>query len=421
MKKEPLFYGWYIVAASVLLMVCNSGILMFGFTAFITPIAMATGWSYAQISLATSLRGLESGALSPLLGAAVDRWPARRLVLTGILIYGLGLFLVSRSNSLASFYIFFVITAFGSSLAVQMVPPTMVARWFRKNVGKATGILAMGNGAGGLMIPLLVILIDTYGWQMALVILAIGLCAIGIPLSFVFRNRPEEYGLLPDGRVKEKTEKPEDSPVSDFSVGAKGALRMRAFWFTGIANVFQVAAASTIVVHLMPYLTSVGLERTYAGMITMLVPLFSLASRIPFGLMMDKFPKKYVMALSIGLISIGAFLFWLIDGSSVWLMVLFAIAFGFGLGGFMPVRVPIYREYFGPRRFATIFGLLSVFNTIGMIAGPPLAGWVFDTRGDYGPTWLILSVIAMAGAVIVLFLPLPPGEQTPITDSPSFG
>jgi len=85
------------------------------------------------------------------------------------------------------------------------------------------------------------------------------------------------------------------------------------------------------------------------------------------------------------------------------------------------VRVPIYREYFGPRSFATIFGLLSVFNTIGMIAGPPLAGWVFDTRGDYGLTWLILSVIAMAGAVIVLFLPLPPGEQTPITDSPSFG
>jgi len=394
---------------------------MFGFTAFITPIAVATGWSYAQISLATSLRGLESGALSPFLGAAVDRWPARRLVLIGIIIFGLGLFLVSRSNSLAAFYIFFILTAFGSSLAIQMVPPTMVARWFRKNVGKATGILAMGNGAGGLMVPLLVILIDTYGWQMALVILAAGLWVIGIPLSFVFRNRPEEHGLLPDGRVEDVTAKSSNLYAPDYSVGVKEAIRMRAFWYAGIATVFQVVAASTIVVHLMPYLTSVGLERSQAGMITMLVPLFSLASRIPFGLLMDKFPKKYVMALSIGLISMGAFLFWLIDGSSVWLMVLFAIVFGFGLGGFMPVRVPIYREYFGPRSFATIFGLLSVFNTVGMIAGPPLAGWVFDTRGDYGPTWLVLSGIAMAGAIIVLFLPLPPGEQTPITDGPSFG
>ena len=77
LKKDKIFYGWYIVAAGILLMVCNSGIMMFGFAAFITPIAVTTGWSYAQISLASSLHGLESGALSPFLGAAVDRWPAK--------------------------------------------------------------------------------------------------------------------------------------------------------------------------------------------------------------------------------------------------------------------------------------------------------------------------------------------------------
>ncbi len=408
MKKISIFYGWYIVAASISLMVLNSGILMFGFTAFVTPIAVTMGWSYAQISFASSLRGLESGALSSLFGVAVDRWPARRLVLIGVVIFGLGLYLLSRSSSLVTFYLFFIITAIGSSLAIQMVPSTMVARWFRRDVGKATGILVMGNGAGGMLVPLLVIMIDRFGWQTTLVFLATGLLALGIPLSFVFRNRPEEHGLLPDGKIEEASPESEEPPVTDFGVGVKEAIRMRAFWYTGIATVFQVVAANAIVVHLMPYLTRVGLERSLAGMITMLVPLFSLASRIPFGVLTDRFNKKYVLSLCIGLIGVGAFLFWMIDGSSVPLMIVFAVIFGLGLGGFMPVRVPIYRDYFGTRSFATIFGLLNVFNTIGMVTGPPLAGWVFDTRGDYGPVWLILSVIAMAGAVIVLFLPSPP-------------
>jgi MFS family permease len=180
---------------------------------------------------------------------------------------------------------------------------------------------------------------------------------------------------------------------------------MRAFWLIGIASFFQMAAMSAVTVHIMPYLTSLGVERARAGMIAMLVPLLSLAVRIPFGLLADKFPKKYVMSFTIGILSVGLFLFRLADGSSFGLMLLFAITIGFGMGGFMPLRPPIIREYFGTKNFGTIFGLTSVFITIGVVVSPPLVGWVFDTLGVYDPAWLVLGFLALAGAIIMLTIP----------------
>ena len=49
---------------------------LYGFTAFMTPIAATFGWSYAQVALASSIAGMETGALNPLVGMAADRWPA---------------------------------------------------------------------------------------------------------------------------------------------------------------------------------------------------------------------------------------------------------------------------------------------------------------------------------------------------------
>ena len=82
-----------------------------------------------------------------------------------------------------------------------------------------------------------------------------------------------------------------------------------------------------------------------------------------------------------------------------------AITLGFGMGGFMPLRPPIIREYFGTQNFGTIFGLTSIFITIGAVVSPPVTGWVFDKWGAYGPAWLTLGSLAIIGALIMLFLP----------------
>ncbi|MFC1887066.1 MFS transporter, partial [Thermodesulfobacteriota bacterium] len=312
MKRPQIFWGWYIVAAGVTLSAYNSGMFVYGFTAFIGPIAATYGWSYAQISLAISLRGMESGTLNPLLGVVVDRWPSRRLVLIGVIALVAGIMWISQATSLTMFYIGFLIMGVGSSLGAYMVPQTSIVRWFRKDVGKASGVLAMGMGISGAFIPLTVRMIDAFGWRQTLVILALGMLAIGTPLSFVFRNRPEDHGLWPDGKPPSNSADADAGASFELSITTGEALKMRAFWHIGLAAMIQMGAVTIVNTHVMPYLESIGVDRTTAGHVAMMIPLTSCFSRFPFGWLCDIITKKYVMALALLLKCIGLILFWFV-------------------------------------------------------------------------------------------------------------
>ena len=99
-----VFYGWWIVGGSFLIALYVGGAFFYGFTAFFEPIADELSWSYAEISFAFSLRGLETGILAPVFGLLVDRFGPRRLIFFGAIIAAGGLILLSRSNSLVMFY-----------------------------------------------------------------------------------------------------------------------------------------------------------------------------------------------------------------------------------------------------------------------------------------------------------------------------
>ena len=72
-KPPEVFYGWWIVFACFIIALYMSGVVFYGFTAIFEPIADEFGWSYTEISIAASIRGLEAGLLAPFVGLLVDR------------------------------------------------------------------------------------------------------------------------------------------------------------------------------------------------------------------------------------------------------------------------------------------------------------------------------------------------------------
>ncbi len=202
-KRKPIriFYGWWIVAASFFVAV-SVGVIFYGFTALFEPIVDDLGWSYTQISLASSLRGLEMGLFAPLTGILVDRWGPRRLIFSGVAINAGGLILLSRATSLGMFYGAFALITIGASACAMTVLMVAVANWFRRKIGIASGIAMCGFGFSGLLVPVIVRLIEVYEWRMALTILALGMLVVALPLSLLFRHKPEQYGLFPDGQVQ---------------------------------------------------------------------------------------------------------------------------------------------------------------------------------------------------------------------------
>ncbi len=414
--KFKLFYGWYIVAAGLLLAAYNASIFAYGWTAFVNPIAATFGWSMTQMSLASSLRGIETGVFNPIWGIAVDRWSPRKLMLFGVICSTLGIFCLSQTRNLAMYYGGFLIMGLGSSLVTGILPQTVIARWFRKGIGKANGVFAMGLGIGGVAVPLVVKIIDKLSWQTTLLYAAMGFLVLGIPLSFVTRSRPEDYGLLPDGKTTDVARRSRLISSSDFGTSVKEAVKMRAFWHLCVVSLFQYGATGTVQLYAMPYLTSLGMSRSTASTVVMLYTLVSLFTRMPMGMLSDIFRKSYMMAVSVALQGAGLFVFWLIGSTSpFWLILLFAIVYGVGLSGILALRVPVLQEYFGIKNFGSIFGLTSIFITVATVLFQPSAGWVYDTYHDYKVWWLAMVAFGVLALIAILTMPAAKKRTEPVT------
>ncbi|MFC1968862.1 MFS transporter [Chloroflexota bacterium] len=403
-KRPKIFYGWWIVGSSALITLYIAGVIHFGFTAVIEPIANEFGWSYTQISFAASIRGLEVSLLAPLIGFLVDRWGPRRLVLAGSILIGLGLLILSRVNTLSMFYVAFIVIATGMSACSTTALNTAVANWFRKKAALAVGIVASGFGLGGLLVPLVTWLTDTFEWRTAMFSLGLGMLIIIMPLTLIIRHKPEQYGYLPDGNANNAVKEGASQTFTasaETNIPARQALRSRAFWYISLAAMCHVFVGGAIVTHVMPYLSSVNIIRSTSSLVALLMPVVSVCGRLSVGWLGDTFGERRVYALGLTLVSVGSLLFSYVSSDSIWLLVPFIIIFSFGWGINATSRMSIIRHYFGRSSFGTILGFSSGIMMVGSITGTPLAGWVFDTWGSYQGAWLAYTAVTLTGMILV--------------------
>jgi MFS family permease len=400
-----MFYGWWIVFACFFIAFYVGGACFFGFTAFFEPIAEEFGWSYTQVSIAFSLRGLEMGILAPIVGFLVDRFGSRKLAFSGILIVGLSLILLGLTTSLVMFYGASVLLALGTSGCATTVLVTAVAQWFRRNVGKAMGIVVCGFGAAGALIPLIVWLIDLYQWRTTLIILGFGGWALGIPLSFVIRHKPEKYGYFPDGETTAGSTARDTDRGGEEEGDFGEALKSGNFWKIGVAEATRIMIITAVVTHIMPYLSSIGMSRSSAAFVTTSIPLLSIIGRFGFGWLGDILDKRHILAGVYSLLGLGTLALSYIHVR--WLILPFLLFFPLGFGGGVSLRGAIVREYFGRASFGRLIGIIMGMAAIGGVIGPSAAGWTFDNWGSYHGIWLAFAGTTAIATVLLLWLKTP--------------
>jgi len=395
-----IYYGWWIVFACFFIAFSVAGVIFYGFTAFMEPIVTEFGWSYAQVSFAASLRGLEMGILAPLVGFLVDRFGSRRLLLLGVIVVGCGIMLLGFTHSLAMFYGAFLLIAFGGGGCTSVVTLTAVANWFDKNVGKAMGIMASGFGASGLVVPLIVWLIAAYGWRKASICLGLSMWMICIPLTFIIRNKPENPNVVQGQATAEALEQPESEPSWTTEMGFAAALKNRSFLWLNLSEVIRMMTLAAVVTHIMPYLSGMGVSRSTSGFIAAAIPVLSILGRFSFGWLGDLFEKSRVMAIAFTSMGLGMLSFSFVGiGGLIYVFLLF---FPIGFGGLAVLRGALLREYYGRHSFGKLMGILMGSSAVGGIVGPTLAGWAFDSFGTYQFIWFSLWILTCIGIFLIL-------------------
>ncbi len=415
------YYGWWLVPATGFTHIITSVPLFHSMGMWFVAMESAFGWNRTQLSLAFAFTRIEGGILGPIEGWLVDRLGTRRMVLIGLTIMGGGFLFMSQVRFLWMFYVAFLIMALGQGIGGWLPLNAMLNNWFNRNRSKAMGWSASVAKFGALwLIPVIAWAVDpqddNLGWSLTAAIIGMVAIALAFPISRIIRNRPEEYGMLPDGeRIEDSAPRSSRpgrpttlAPTTEFT--ASQALRTRTFWLIAIGHGFTSMAIIAIMAHLAPMLTDQGLTLPQAAWVVSTYTVTSMVFQIIGGYIGDSIPKN-----------VGLFIFTMVQAASllvltfateVWMAFAFAALFGIGFGGRSPLTTSIRGEYFGRRSFGTIMGISQVPMNVLLLAAPVFPGYLYDIYGDYTLAFMILAGLNCIGGFLFLLARKPTPPQT---------
>jgi MFS family permease len=391
----------YVILTAFLSLLAIVGFALYGVPFFYDFMSKEFGWSR---TIVTSGNALGKIVVAPLFGFIagwmIDRYGPRKLMMAGVLMTGVALIGLGFMHSLVMFYIFFIFNALGYVFGGPLPCQVLISRWFDKNRGKAMGIAYLGIGTGGALVPLISAGLEkNMGWHYALCGVGILVIIIAFPMSFFLKDPTLES-------VKE-TNKETYVPVREI-------LKSPNFYLLALGSMCSIAAVGGTNQHLKLYLRDLNFTQSQAAHVMSLVLFSSLAGRVLMGWLADIFSRKNVMIL-----------IYIIVGSSIPLLLMpefpgriyfFAVLFGLGLGGDYMIIPLMAGDLFGVRTLGRIMGIILVADGLAESLSPMMVGALYNVvTKSYTVGFIVLICIALAGAVIVSFLPETGNEKEPET------
>ncbi len=395
-------YGWVIVAAGAVI-TCVAAGSMFALPVYLQPMADDTGWSRAGISAAMTVGFLVMGFAGLAWGTISDRIGARPVVLIAAIMLGLGLFISSRANNLLVFQIAYggLVGGAGGAFFAPLMATTLA--WFDKHRSLAVSLVSIGGGVAPMVVtPLASVLISAHGWRTAMLMIAIGACAIIIPATFLIRRGPQAASApqLADSQA----------PLPE-RAGIGAVIRKPQFIVLAATFFLCCGAHSGPIFHTVSYAMLCGASALAAASIYSVEGVAGLFGRVVFGLWADRLGVKRVIIAGLVLQAVGIYTYIYVTQLTDFYML--AMVLGLSYGGVMPLYAVLAREYFGPHVMGTVLGGITMTSSIGMAFGPVGGGWIFDTFGDYHWLYVSSAAIGLAAAAVALTFPKPSAPSLP--------
>ena len=391
-KGDKIFYGWIVVAVSVVIACALNGI-RYSFTVFFKSLEAEFEMPRTATSSIFSVYMILFAVFAFVIGWALDRYGPRLLISLMGLFTGLSLLITSQTTAFWQIFLSYsLLLAMGTGGLIPVLM-AVTSRWFDKYRGLALGITTIGLGLGPLvMAPFAAFLISNLDWRMSYMVMGLVAIVVVIPLAMLLRKDPSEIGALPDG-AKSDTEVVKltvDSEKSELpGLSLSQALKKRSFWFLWMTWLLWASSLNLILTHLVPYATDVGIPTIEASTILSVMGILFIPSSLLAGKISDNVGRRKpgVVVALLGTIA----LIWLIWSDSLWMFYLFAVVFGMNWGGFGVITLILPSDIFGGRSLGAIFGVLEAGFALGSALGSLMGGFIFDVTGSYVTAFAIGS------------------------------
>ena len=398
MSQYKKLLSFAIIAASALLAI------NFGFRSslglFLKPVSESFGYGREIFAFSLALQNLFWGLFQPLAGAIADKYGTAKVIILGSILYALGLYITATADGFIDLHlgagILIGMGIAGTGLGVVL--PAM-ARMVRPE--KRAFALGIGTAAGSagqfLLIPVAREFLVAYGWQMALVIMAIGSLSM-ILFTPVFKGDKKT-----DTKTDDESEQNLRGALREASKHFHYWLLIAGFFVCG----FQLAF---ITVHMPAYLADKGFDSSVAAISLSIIGLCNIVGSLTAGHLSGIYSKKWILAFIYGARSIVIVLF-LVFPISLFSVYAFSFATGFLWLATVPPTSGLVAQMFGLKYMGTLYGIVFLNHQIGSFTGVWLGGYLFDTTGSYNQVWWWAAIIAAITAIIHVFIDERPVER----------
>lgn len=414
-SESKFFYGWTIVAVGFLAHIASAFSISSTLSVFLKPLSNDLGISRGVFSLIRSGEILIGAVAAPLVGTLIDRHGGRWLMAAGGLVSGAGFLLLGQARDFWQFLLFrWLLVSPGDALMGQMVVNVSISRWFVRMRGRALALAGMGHGLAKVGMPLLVAaLIVHTGWRTAWVVFGILTLVLVVGPSVLFmRRRPEDMGLLPDGRSRAQHDSgaPANevgsararSAIADVAWSRREALRTPAFWL--IIATFGVAhvGVTGLNLHVFAFVSDQGHPAMVAALVMSIIAFMQFSTPMVWGLLAERSDIGRLIMAKFLIQAAGIFLALSTPG----LLSLYTgfFLYGIGMGGTSILAEMIWANYFGRISLGKIRGMGSLLTHAFSAAGPPFFGLLFDFTQSYYLSFSIFIGLLIVSAFLSFLL-----------------
>ena len=412
--SSPIYYGWKIVAAILVLLTFSSGLSFYNHAIYLNVLAARPVFTVQSVSVAVSIFFF-SGGIS---GLGVARWvqdfDPRWCICTGAILSFIALTVLAYVNSVWQLYLVYAVFGMGFSASSLIPATTLVTRWFRKRRAMALSIASTGLSLGGVILtPLSVLMVESLTFETAAPLMGV-LYLIGvIPVALIWlRPDPTAMGLSIDGeragpiiQISGAAENLGSSVDKKVDVSLDGltfkqARSGRFFWGVASGYIFLMMAQVGGIAHQFG-LAREQLTESQTAIAIAILPVASIVGRLIGGWIVDQMSIRafaiFMMVLQ------GLSLSLLATGVNAVTLCLGLGLFGVTVGNLLMLQPLLIAEAFGVRDYARIFSVANSLSSWGTAAGPAVLGFVYAMNQNLYS--LPYTVAAMAAALgLLLFL-----------------
>jgi MFS family permease len=407
-RPARVFYGWYVVAACAVIAAYSWGLGFYGLGVYLAVFHDRYGWSTSFISLTTAGFYLAGAAVALVIGGIIDQRGSRGILVYGAIVMGLSVITLGFITARWQLVTVYLVMATGYVCLGATAISGTVMPWFDRLQGRAMSVALTGPSAGGIvLVPLLVLLTDRWGFRTAVTVAGLLLMSSVLVLTTaVIKRRPQDLGLLPDGALAPSLDEsaarvePVRTPPEDRRWRRGSALRSPMFWTLTLPFCLALLAQVGFLVHQLPILEP-ELGRPRAALLVSTTTLAALLGRVIMGLLVDRLDRR---VFSAGCFAVqGAMLLLMASVPSPVSLAMGSIGFGLGVGIVITLPPLLVRDEFGSESFGLIFAMVFAGMQVAVAAGPALVGVLRDAGNSYQiALWLLVVLEAVAVTLVLL-------------------